>query len=370
MPFFASPSALSSALSKAGPEVKKTGRTGVLLVNLGTPDGTDYRSMRRYLKEFLWDPRVVEMPRPLWWVILNGAILSFRPGLSGKAYEKIWNRDKNESPLRTITRDTTSALRTRMIVKGSHGTKESHEKNGGENENDLVISWAMRYGKPSIKHGLYVLQEKKGCDRILVMPLYPQYSSSTTASVTDEVCRYLKGLRLQPTLRFLAPYYAHGAYIQALKQSLEDGLAKLDFEPEKIIMSFHGIPVRYVTKGDPYQQHCEHTAKLLRKAVGMDEDRLMLTYQSRMGREPWLSPYTDRTLEQLGQQGIRKVAVLTPGFAADCVETLEEIAIAGKESFVAAGGKDFALLPSLNDSPAAIDMLEQLVRENICGWTG
>lgn len=329
-------------------------KIGILLVNLGTPEGTDFWSMRKYLKEFLWDPRVVEVPRLIWWFVLNGIILTFRPALSGKAYAKIWNREKDESPLRTITRDTADKLKARFA-----DTMEGDQ---------VEMIWGMRYGKPSIRHGLRILQEKKGCEKILVVPLYPQYSASTTASVVDECNRVLKNLRHQPNLRFVPPYYDDAAYIKALGESFEKSVQELDFEPEVILMSFHGIPVRYVTKGDPYQRHCEVTADLLREATGRDASQLRLTYQSRLGREPWLSPYTDKTLEELARKGTKNIAVITPGFAADCVETLEEIALEGKEIFLENGGEKFALLPSLNDSDPAMRLLEYLVIKNMRDW--
>ncbi len=325
-------------------------KTGILLINLGTPDGTDYWSMRRYLKEFLWDKRVVEFPRPLWWLVLNGIILTFRPKKSGAAYEKIWNKEKDESPLRTISRATMEKTAARFA-----------------DQDTLRIDWAMRYGSPSIPEKMQHLIDM-GCDKILLFPLYPQYSASTTATVNDKAFEYLKTMRWQPAMRTVAPYYNHSTHIQALATSLQESLAKLPFEPEIILASFHGIPKAYCEKGDPYEQHCNETMTLLRKAVGMDENKLRLTFQSRLGRTPWLDPYTDQTLEKLAKDGIKKVAIITPGFAADCVETLEEINIEGREIFMEHGGTDFAMIPCLNDSTISIDMLEQIIQENIAGW--
>ncbi len=325
-------------------------KTGILLINLGTPDGTDYWSMRRYLKEFLWDKRVVEIPRPLWWLILNGIILPFRPKKSGQAYESIWNKEKNESPLRTISRDTNSKVTARFA-----------------NQDAIEIDWAMRYGTPSIEDKINGLLDK-GCDKILLFPLYPQYSASTTASVNDKAFEVLRSMRWQPAMRTVAPYYNHPVHIEALVTSVKDHLSTLDFKPDLVLASFHGIPKFFVKKGDPYQEHCKQTFKALKQALAQDGIQMGKTYQSRLGRTPWLQPYTDKTLMKLPLKGIKKIAVMAPGFAADCVETLEEINIEGRAEFLANGGEAFSLIPCLNDSKVSIDMLEQLIKENIQGW--
>ncbi|SNZ07237.1 ferrochelatase [Cohaesibacter gelatinilyticus] len=329
----------------------KFGKIGVLLVNLGTPDGTDYWSMRRYLKEFLEDQRVIEEPKWKWWPILNGIILQTRPQKSGKAYEEIWNHERNESPLRTITRDQGDKLAKRLEALGSH----------------VVVDWAMRYGNPSIKERIEALAEQ-GVERLLVLPLYPQYAAATTATVNDKVFDVLKTMRWQPVLRTLPPYHDNPAYIEALSISLKDSLSRLDFEPEMILASFHGIPKRYFDMGDPYHCHCMKTSRLLRGAMGWSKDYMLATFQSRFGPEEWLQPYTDKTVERLAKEGVKKLAILTPGFSADCLETLEEIAGENGDIFKENGGEQFAFLPCLNDSDEGMDMLESLVRNELQGW--
>lgn len=326
------------------------GRIGVLLVNLGTPDATDYWSMRRYLKEFLSDRRVIEVPRLIWWPVLNLIILSIRPTRSGHAYAKIWNRERDESPLRTITRAQGEALGVRLA-----------------DEPRLIVDWAMRYGTPAIGERLRALQQA-GCERILVMPLYPQYAAATTATVNDTAFDALKAMRWQPALRTLPPYHDDPVYIDALARSIEHALARLDFEPEIVLASFHGLPRDYLDKGDPYHCHCQKTARLLRERLGWSADRLRLTFQSRFGRAEWLQPYTDATVEALAKSGVKRLAVVSPGFAADCVETLEEIAIQNGEIFHAHGGEHFAALPCLNDSAEGMALLEHLARRELMGW--
>jgi ferrochelatase len=327
-------------------------KTGVLLVNLGTPEATDYWSMRRYLKEFLSDRRVIETNRVLWWLILNLVILTVRPARKGRDYDKIWNRARNESPLKTITRAQAEKL-GKKLGKG------------------VTVDWAMRYGQPSIPSRLAAMQEA-GCDRILVMPLYPQYAAATTATVCDKVFDTLAGMRWQPSLRVVPPYYDDPAYIDALAGSLKSSLTKLKFKTDVVLASFHGMPEEYVTKGDPYRAQCEETARLLRKALGkklgMDERKLQLTFQSRFGPAEWLKPYTDKTVEALVKSGVKNLAIITPGFAADCLETLEEIAMENAAIFEAAGGKNFAAIPCLNDSAGGMKMLETLVRRELEGW--
>ncbi|MGI9379556.1 MAG: ferrochelatase, partial [Methyloligellaceae bacterium] len=256
------------------------GRIGVLLINLGTPDGTDYWSMRRYLKEFLSDSRVIEWPKIYWWPILNGIVLSRRPQKSGEAYESIWNKELDESPLRTITRSQSEKLSEQLSGQG----------------NDLIIDWAMRYGNPSIGSIVRRLQEQ-GCDRILAVPLYPQYSATTTATVNDKLFSSLQQMRWQPTIRIAPPYFDEPFYIRALADSIRTHLATLDWEPEIVLTSYHGIPQSYFKKGDPYHCHCLKTTRLLREELGWDENRLRVTFQSRFGPEEWLQPYTDKTVE-------------------------------------------------------------------------
>ena len=326
------------------------GKIGVLLINLGTPDATDYWSIRRYLKEFLSDRRVVETNRLVWWFILNGIILTFRPKKSGHAYDKIWDREKNESPLRTISRDQAENLAGRL--KGLA---------------NVEIDWGMRYGNPSIRSVLDGLKAK-GCERILVFPLYPQYSAATTASVNDKTFEALATMRWQPAVRTVPPYFDDPVYIEALAASLKNGLAKLDFKPEAVIASFHGLPQSYFDKGDPYYCHCASTTRLLRTALGWGEDRLMMTFQSRLGREEWLKPYTDETVKRLALEGVKNLAVITPGFVADCVETLEEITMQNGDLFRDHGGKNFALIPCLNASEEGINVIEHVVRRELAGW--
>jgi ferrochelatase len=331
----------------------RSGRVGALLVNLGTPAATDYWSMRRYLKEFLSDRRVIETPRWLWWPILNLVILTRRPGLKGRDYDAIWNKERDESPLRTITRSQAEKLAAALSAAPGEGR--------------LEVDWAMRYGKPSIPERLAALQEK-GCDRILLVPLYPQYCAATTATVCDKAFEALQRLRWQPTLRVAAPYYDDGVYIDALARSTRDALAKLDFEPEVLLASFHGIPQSYFDKGDPYYCHCAKTTRLLRQALGMSDKRLRLTFQSRFGPAAWLQPYTAETVKTLAAEGVKRLVVLMPGFAADCLETLEEIGVENAGYFKAGGGEKFAALPCLNDSEQGMRVLEALARRELSGW--
>lgn len=328
----------------------KHGKVGVLLVNLGTPDGTDYTSMRRYLKEFLTDKRVIEWPKIAWYPILFGIVLNTRPGKVGKAYEAIWNKDRNESYLRTYTRSQ-AELMAASLAEYSH----------------VVVDWAMRYGQPSIASRMEVLQ-KQGCERILVFPLYPQYAAATTATVNDKAFEFLLKQRWQPALRTVPPYHDDPTYIDALAVSIEKHLATLDWEPERVLTSFHGIPQSYFDKGDPYYCQCQKTARLLRERLGWSQEKLMVTFQSRFGPEEWLQPYTDKTVEKLAQDGIKRIAVLNPGFVSDCLETLEEIAEQAAESFLHNGGEKFAHIPCLNDSAEGMAVLEKVVRRELSGW--
>jgi ferrochelatase len=325
---------------------------GVLLVNLGTPDATDYWSMRRYLKEFLSDRRVIETPRIIWWPLLNGIILTTRPGRKGRDYDSIWNKDRDEGPLKTITRAQSEKLIQRLGV-----TPESK----------LVIDWAMRYGNPSIADRISALQAE-GCERILLVPLYPQYAAATSATVCDKAFDALKTMRWQPALRVAPPWHDDPVYIDALAASLRDGLAGLDFEPEAIVASFHGIPRDYFDKGDPYYCHCAKTTRLLQEKLGLGADRLMMTFQSRFGPAEWLKPYTDETIRGLAEKGKKSIAVITPGFVADCLETIEEIGIENRDIFLEHGGEKFARIDCLNDSEAGMNVIEAVVRRELMGW--
>lgn len=325
-------------------------RVGVLLVNLGTPDTADAQGVRVYLREFLSDPRVIENQGLLWQLILNGIVLRIRPARKAKDYLKIWNTEKNESPLKTITRAQSDKLAT-SIADQQH----------------VVVDWGMRYGNPSIKSRLDALMAQ-GCDRILVMPMYPQYSASTSATVIDKVGLALKDMRAQPTMRFTPPYYDEPSYIDALAVSIEKHLATLSYRPDTIIASFHGMPQSYIAKGDPYQSQCVATVEALRKRMGLDEKGLMLTFQSRFGYQEWLQPYTDKTVERLAKEGVKRIVVVTPGFSADCIETLEEIVQENAEIFHKAGGQEFSAVPCLNDSDEGMDMIRQLVLRELQGW--
>jgi ferrochelatase len=327
------------------------GRIGVLLVNLGTPDATDYWSVRRYLKEFLSDRRVIEENRLKWWLVLNLIILTVRPGRKGRDYDKIWNKQRDESPLKTITRAQSDRL------------EEMAEKL----DKRIRVDWAMRYGNPSIRSRLEALADQN-CERILLVPLYPQYAAATTATVCDEAFRALMGMRFQPTLRVAAPYYAEPVYIDALAASVTAELAKLKFKPDVILASYHGIPEDYVARGDPYLQHCTETTRLLRQKLKMDEDRLVMTFQSRFGSAEWVKPYTGATVERLAKEGVKSIAVITPGFAADCLETLEEIGMENAEIFRHAGGQNFAAIPCLNDSASGMAVIRDIVTRELRGW--
>jgi ferrochelatase len=325
-------------------------RVGVLLVNLGTPDSADTKGVRVYLKEFLSDPRVIENQGLLWKLALNGVILRTRPARKARDYQKIWNTEKNESPLKTITRAQSDRLAA-AIADHDH----------------VVVDWAMRYGNPSIRSRIDALTAQ-GCGRILVVPLYPQYSAATSATVCDEVFRVLGEMRVQPTLRVTPPYYDDPDYIDALAVSINTHLATLRFQPELIVASFHGMPQKYIDQGDPYQAQCIATTDALRRRMGLEPSKLILTFQSRFGFDEWLQPYTDKTIEKLAKDGVRRIAVVMPGFSADCLETLEEIAQENAEIFKHNGGEQFAAVPCLNDSDAGMDVIRQLVLRELQGW--
>jgi ferrochelatase len=339
------------AQSPADPSRAAAGGIGVLLVNLGTPEATDAESVRRYLKEFLADKRVIEETGLVWKIVLNGFILRFRPRRKGKDYDKIWNRERNESPLKTITRSQAEKLGSILEPLGKH----------------VVVDWAMRYGNPSIASRLAALAEK-GCDRILVVPLYPQYAAATTATVCDEVFRFLMTLRRQPSLRVAPPYFDEPVYIEAIASTLETELTRLPFTPDVILASFHGMPQAYVDKGDPYYDQCVETVRRLRARLKLDEDKLRLTFQSRFGRAVWLQPYTDMTVKSLAKQGVKNLAVITPGFAADCLETLEEIAVENAHIFKKNGGENFVHIPCLNDSEPGMLVIWTVALRELKGW--
>jgi protoporphyrin/coproporphyrin ferrochelatase len=334
-----------------GSVARSGGRIGVLLVNLGTPDATDYWSMRRYLKEFLSDRRVIEESRLKWWLVLNLIILTVRPSRKGRDYDKIWNKQRNESPLKTTTRSQSDQLET-ILEKV---------------DRRIRVDWAMRYGNPSIRSRLDALVAQD-CERILIVPLYPQYAAATTATVCDEVFKVLARMRFQPTLRVAAPYYAEPVYIDALANSLNAELAKLRFKPERIVASFHGMPEDYVAKGDPYYKHCTETTELLRRKLKLEDEGMIMTFQSRFGTAEWIKPYTDATVKSLAEQGVKSLAVITPGFAADCLETLEEIAMENAEIFKHAGGENFAAIPCLNDSAPGMAVIRDVVLRELKGW--
>jgi ferrochelatase len=318
-------------------------KIGVLLTNLGTPDAAEAGAVRRYLAEFLSDPRVVEIPKLAWLPILHGVILRTRPAKSAHAYRQVWTEEG--SPLAAITKRQARAL------KDAFGP-------------DVIVDYAMRYGRPAIADRLAALKEQ-GCERILVAPLYPQYCAATTATANDAAFAALATMRWQPALRTLPPYYDDPAYIGALAASVRRSLAALDFAPDAVMASFHGMPTRTLELGDPYHCHCRKTARLLSDALGRE---LIVTFQSRFGKAKWLEPATDTTLAALPGKGVKRIAIVAPGFAADCVETLEELAIRGRDTFLAAGGTHFAALPCLNDSTEGIAMLRNVITRELEGW--
>ncbi len=340
----------------AGHPAVKPRRIGVLLSNLGTPDATDYWSMRRYLGEFLSDRRVIETPRALWWLILNGIILTIRPGRKGKDYETIWNRELNESPLKTITRNQATKLQA-SVEAGLLGSE-------GRN---VIVDWGMRYGNPSIKSALDRLHGA-GCDRILLVPLYPQYAAATSATACDKMFEALMTMRWQPALRVAPPYHDDPVYIDALAESVTEHLKGLAEEPEVILASFHGVPKSYLLKGDPYHCQCVKTGRLLRERLGFTAEKFRITFQSRFGGAEWLKPYTDETIKGLAAQGVKRLAVLTPGFSADCLETIEEIGGENAEYFHHGGGTTFSRIECLNDGPGGLRVIEAIVRRELAGW--
>jgi ferrochelatase len=332
----------------------RSGKIGVMLVNLGTPDGPDPDSVRRYLKQFLSDRRVVEIPPIVWQIILRGIILNTRPQKSSKAYSKIWT--ERGSPLADITARQAEAMAKTFVARFGEA---------------VVVEYAMRYGKPSIESRLTALMAE-GCDRILIAPMYPQYCAATTATVFDEVARVLGAMRWQPALRFVPPYHDDPGYIGALAEDLTRQVRGLSFKPEVMLLSFHGMPQQTLEKGDPYYCHCMKTARLLREALEVRPEfsgvRFETTFQSRFGPAAWLEPSTDATLIAEGGKGIKRLVVAAPGFAADCVETLEELALEGRDEFIEAGGEDYAVLDCLNTSDDGLAMIETMLRRELSGW--
>ena len=327
--------------------------------------------MRRYLREFLTDRRVIQWPRALWYPILFGIVLNTRPRRSGRAYAKIWDRKENASPLRVFTQRQAEGLAAQLLEGCANDAAQSsaHAKTAldAATHPAVQVDWAMRYGIPSIDERLRALKEA-GCDRILLFPLYPQYCAATTASVNDAAFRSLMKMTWQPSIRIVPPYFDDTAYINALAAHTRASLDQLDFEPERIVMSFHGIPKSYFAKGDPYHCHCQKTARLLTQRLGLEKQRVLVTFQSRFGPEQWLQPYTSETLERLPRENVKKIAVMAPGFAADCVETLEEIALEGREEFIENGGEAFAFLPCLNAEAQSLELIATLVRRELSGW--
>ncbi len=321
------------------PEVKY-GKSGILLINLGTPDSTSWFDIRKYLKEFLSDKRVIEVNPFIWKIILNLFILTFRPSKTAKAYKEIWMKDLNMSPLKYFTEMQTKKLKNKI-------------------ENDkIIVDYAMRYGNPSINSKIKKLQEE-GCENLIVLPLYPQYAAPTTATVCDEVYRSLMKMRWQPSLQIVSHYESDPAYIDALVNSINKKLSEINWKPDIIIASYHGIPQKYFEKGDPYQCYCQKTSRLIKEKF--NKIPIKTTFQSRFGPQQWLKPYTDKTFEELPKEGKKKILVICPGFSSDCVETLEEILIQGKESFMKSGGENFDLIPCLNDNDDHINLLNRLV---------
>ena len=324
----------------------KHGKTGVLIVNLGTPDSTSWWDIRKYLKEFLSDRRVIETNPILWSIILNLIILNFRPHKTARAYKKVWMKDTNESPLRFYTRSQAEKLSTKL-----------------KTYSNIIVDYAMRYGNPSIKSKLDYLH-KEGCEKLIILPLYPQYAAATTATVCDEVYRVLMKMRWQPSLQIIPHYESEPLYIDALVNSINNHLKKIDWIPDVILSSFHGIPKKYFDKGDPYQCYCHKTNRLMKEKFG-NSIPIEISFQSRFGPAEWLRPYTDKTLERLAKEGTSNVLMICPGFSSDCVETLEEIEMEGQETFKENGGKNFSVVPCLNDNDDHINLLEYLIKKHL-----
>jgi ferrochelatase len=326
---------------------------GLLLVNLGTPDAPDPPAVRRYLAQFLADPRVVDLPRFLWLPVLHGVILNTRPKRSAKAYQAVWNHDLGEGPLKTITRRQAEQLAARADHLGGRAP--------------VIVDYALRYGSPSIASRIDALMAQ-GCARIVLLPLYPQYAASTSASVADDVFHALEKMRHQPTIRLGAPYFDDPAYIDALAANMRRELSTLAFTPDVIVCSFHGLPQAQVDRGDPYRDQCETTWRLLRAALDLPEEKLRLSFQSRFGPAKWITPYTSDMVGELATAGVKNLAIVAPGFSADCLETIEELGVEIRDIFIEKGGVNFARLPCLNDSPEGMGLLETLARRELAGW--
>ena len=325
------------------------GKVGVLLLNLGTPDGTDYWSMRRYLKEFLSDRRVIEEPRWKWWPILNLIILTVRPGKKGLDYASIWNTERNEGPLKTITRSQAEKLAAILAADG------------------VIVDFAMRYANPSTEARIRALQDQ-GCEKILLVPLYPHYAAATTATACDEAFRALMKLRWQPAVRITPQYSDDPTYIDALARSIEAHIQGLGWQPDRLLATFHGMPLKYLEAGDPYHCQCLKTSRLLRERLGWPAETWVTTFQSRFGSDPWLQPYTDMTVEKLARSGVKRLAMVAPGFSADCLETLEELDVENREIFTHNGGEQFSYIPCLNDGDEGMRVIEAIVRRELSGW--
>ena len=330
-------------IDKEHPPVKY-GKTGVLIINLGTPDSTKWLDIRKYLKEFLSDRRVIEVNPILWQIILNLFILNFRPSKTAKAYKEIWMKDENMSPLLYYTK------------------KQSEKISQSLSSKNINVDFAMRYGNPSIKSKIYKLHQM-GCENLVILPLYPQYAAATTATVCDEVYRTLMKMRWQPSLRIIPHYESDTLYIDAIVKSIYNKISEIKWKPDLIIASYHGIPKKYFDKGDPYHCYCHKTTRLISEKFS--SIKIKTTFQSRFGPQEWLQPYTDKTLENLPKEGVKNVLTICPGFSSDCVETLEEILIQGKESFISAGGENFDMVPCLNDNDDHILLLKSLIERNI-----
>ena len=344
------------------PSFPRQPKTGVLLVNLGSPQAATTQALRVYLREFLSDRRVIELPRVWWWLILNGIVLRRRPAQSAAAYRRIWRTKNNNAsdwgnpnaaPLRYFTIQQAKAVAQDLARRNTQG--------------EFVVGWGMRYGTPSISQQLDMLVGEGQCNRIIVMPLYPQYAASTTATVQDEVARWLLRQRWQPSVRFVAPWHDDPRYISALRDSVL-GCFKRVGKPDALLVSFHGIPLRYFKGGDPYHCHCMKTARLLRETLQWSPKKFHVTFQSRFGREEWLQPYTDETIAELARSGVKHLAVIAPGFVSDCLETLDELGNEAREIFLTNGGETFTYIPALNDTPAGVAVLRAVLAENAGGW--
>lgn len=340
---------MTDALPKDHPPVKKQ-KIGVLMLNLGTPDATDYFSVRRYLSEFLSDKRVIDYPKWLWQPLLQGIILTSRPFRSGAAYASIWDKKTNESPLLVYTRSITEKVQKEFKTK-----------------DDIVIEYGMRYGNPSTKHAMEKLMDA-GCTKILLFALYPQYSATTMATAYDKAFDFLKTVPRQPAIRTMPGWYDDPAYIDVLADSIQKKLKTLKKPPEVILTSFHGLPKRYLMQGDPYHCMCVKTSRLVREKLGWPEDKWITTFQSRFGPEEWLQPYTDKTIEKLAHDGVKRIAIVSPAFVCECIETLEEIAMEARDEFLEAGGEEYTYIPCLNDSKPHIKLLSSYIKNELKGW--